>query len=105
MVPVTVAQLKKAISMASEDGEVTVHGKDLRHFHFRVVGRISALQPLTTQMIFTIEDSTESIQVTWWVDSEETPFITERKSSWKYVWLGAQWFFFFPLPSPSHPTS
>jgi hypothetical protein len=95
LLPVTLAQLSKAMASAS-DGEVVISGLSLKHTHVRLVGRIVGIEDRTTQVAFTLQDGTQEILVTLWKDVDVTDFMQARMAGWGYV---STWFCWL-LPAP-----
>jgi hypothetical protein len=84
LLPLTIAVMRKAMAASSPDGEMMVDGKDLKHVFVRVVGRIVALEERTTQLVFTIDDSTGVMDFSMWEETETNEFLATRRASWRY---------------------
>lgn len=81
LIPLTIAQYQKAM----REPDMSVDGKDLKSSHMRFVGRIVAMEERSTQMVFTIEDSTGRADMSWWIDLDDNEFLLSRRASWAYV--------------------
>ena len=82
LIPVTIAQLLKAIKSGA-DGEMTIQGKELKQVVVRLVVRVVDMQDMTTSVAFTVEDGTGQTVVSQWVDSDDNSFLQERRASWR----------------------
>ena len=85
LLPVTLAQLSHAMQTAV-DGEVMIHGKDMKTANVRFVGRILGMEEVnSTQIVFSLHDGTHRMNTAWFIDTDENDFVTSRRNSWQYV--------------------
>ena len=80
--PVTVKQLLTATQQSSED-IFRVDGVDLHQI--TIVGQIVSVQPQSTNIVFTIDDSSGRIVAKIWLSSEsQNDYTTQKNTKWRY---------------------
>ena len=80
LAPCTIKQLKNAPASGGDNG-FTVDGKDLHQV--TIVGLITRADEQNTNLQYTIDDGTDSINVKMWIDAATDEAAIEKRAQWR----------------------
>ena len=81
LVPCTIKQLKNAPANSNGEQGYMLDGRELAQV--TIVGLIISADEQSTNLMYTVDDGTDSIMVKMWVDSEADESFAERRAQWK----------------------
>ena len=80
--PCTIKQLKNAPASGGDNG-FAVDGKDLHQV--TIVGLITHADEQNTNLQYTVDDGTDSINVKMWIDAATDEAAIEKRAQWRFA--------------------